>query len=558
MAFQPLLELEHCYVLAGEEVNTDFPFGRLCVESTEGETVRIACVAEIDGRILVCVPGTAWHKKPPRRALLPGSFVRASSLEVAASLVDSRDQISEGEVIKVWLGYFTKDYAINIEAFSLEDEVDVDFDGLLIPNAEALKALAVDHFSFFSAAEGFGPREQDDSGAVGLSSRVSKLEELITEMNTNIAKLASLQPSSPPAVVMGNPKPKTSRPSALRSGPSSSPSAKVQFVRGTEADDFPDLDAGVVSAALGAGVGQDTLEEMQKLMQKNRKGAKSLKQDPAAAKVNVLSESEEESAPEEGVGSLAVTGDPMVDALTKLTSIVDHLSLKQKKNLNLDSALDGVVGFPEHSSSSSGKRAAAARRVLRMALKEQPAELYKCIESLMEEDIASQTVQPGLAAMSCSARGWVEHRSRIGSYKATAHAAWGIAGVLDCLKAGQTAAARARANLLLLQLDQSSADRGNWTLASELSLEMAPPFGALSQHVPPDLGNGEQPFSRLLDHRWAEIMMSYLRDQDDYLSRRKTLGRPKVGATTENEEGAEPKRRLRPKPKAKASAREEQ
>ena len=64
-----------------------------------------------------------------------------------------------------------------------------------------------------------------------------------------------------------------------------------------------------------------------------------------------------------------------------------------------------------------------------------------------------------------------------------------------------------------------AAQTGRRGPATELSLEVAPPLGALGQHVPPDLSNGEQPFSRLLDHRWAEVMMK--------LTRTLKIGHPK-------------------------------
>lgn len=49
------------------------------------------------------------------------------------------------------------------------------------------------------------------------------------------------------------------------------------------------------------------------------------------------------------------------------------------------------------------------------------------------------------------------------NYRTLAHASWGAAGAPDCLRRGQIAAARARLNILLLQLDQSACDKGSWT-----------------------------------------------------------------------------------------------
>ena len=115
---------------------------------------------------------------------------------------------------------------------------------------------------------------------------------------------------------------------------------------------------------------------------------------------------------------------------------------------------------------------------------------------------------------------------------------------MDKLIKGDVAGCRARLGLLLLMLDQTACDRGNWSLSSELSLESPPPMAVLSQHVPPAVADGEQPFSRLLDPRWAEVAMSHIRETEDFVTKRMKLGKK------EGSEQAE----ARPKPKAKAKA----
>lgn len=113
-----------------------------------------------------------------------------------------------------------------------------------------------------------------------------------------------------------------------------------------------------------------------------------------------------------------------------------------------------------------------------------------------------------------------------------------MAGILGDLTRGRTQSARARACLLLLQLDHAAVDKRSWVLAAELSLEAGPPLAALSQHVAPAVSKGGAPYSRLLDPRWAEIALSHLRDTD--LSSQKAT------------EDADPKPKGSPKSKAKA------
>ena len=247
-------------------------------------------------------------------------------------------------------------------------------------------------------------------------------------------------------------------------------------------------------------------------------------------------------------------GDPMVQALGKLTAIVENLAAEKTKRKNpaLDALLDGAHGSGSDSAGSgAGKRSAIARRALVKALTSSPQEVYQLIEKRMMEDLSGRTRTPAQPEPTLSARAWVEHRSYIGQYKTLAHSAWGISGVIDCLVTGKVEEARARANLLLLQLDQVAADRGSWQLAASLSLEALPPFATLATHHPPDVTMGEQPFSKLLDPRWSKVALAYLKDTDDYIEKRKKLGQ-KGG---KKEDGDLSKEQPSPKRKAKAKPR---
>ena len=105
----------------------------------------------------------------------------------------------------------------------------------------------------------------------------------------------------------------------------------------------------------------------------------------------------------------------------------------------------------------------------------------------------------------------------------------------------------------LLQIDQASVDRGSWTLAAELSLEQGPPLTAMSQHVPPDVMQGDSPFSKLLDARWAEVSISHLRDQDEYLTKRRNIGRS-TGKPAEESGSLSPDAKKKSRPGAKPKA----
>lgn len=81
---------------------------------------------------------------------------------------------------------------------------------------------------------------------------------------------------------------------------------------------------------------------------------------------------------------------------------------------------------------------------------------------------------------------------------------------------------------------------------------------ALGQHVPPDIHLGDSPYSKLLDSRWAEVSLAHLKDQEEYLTRRKNIGKTtsKAGDDTDNAAG-DGKRRAKAKTKQKAASSSE-
>ena len=445
-------------------------------------------------------------------------------MQVQVSRSDDRASAGEESVV-VWLGLLNPELLPNIIPSDYEmEKMDIDFDKRQLPFGEALVQVAQDHFTFFSAAEDGGDAEQQEDGSPGLSGRVASLETAVEKISSNLEVLVQLQQGHSIS------KKATSKAPAMRK-----PALKKPPVVALEPSPFyPDLDPGVVAAAISAGVEQSVLEDMQSLMTKNAKGAQALRQSKVLIQPNALSDTEDEEGEESGL--VGGSSDLVGSALSKLTQIVGSMA-KEKKNKKvpskLEPALDGAFAgaHSESSAATGGKKSAVARRALRATLQEAPEEIFALVEKLMAEDVYSQTIAPGMTEMtSFSARGWLEHRSRVGPYKAVAHASWGVSGILDALRAGKTSSARARACLLLLQLDQSAVDKGSWSLASDLSLELPPPFTSLAQHQPP--GEGELPYSRLLDPRWCELAVSHLKEQEEYLSKRKGLSKK----TTDSED----------------------
>ena len=564
------------FIWSEGEINFEYPVHLFLVDPFEGlpPSTQLLYIADFDGKTLVGVPSTAWNRLVSKRAIPATCLTKASLLEVSACRMSARNTPESEEKMKLWVGFLKPEFIQFVHTFIEDFKCDHFFDDdavdPLLPYAQSLVDAAQDHFAFFSAGEdpevpeveGELPEEQEllaDFGSPGtLVKRVEQLEGTIAAVSEGIQELLAREkdtapraPGTPLAKKTEAKKATTKKPAVL-GNPKPKPGTK-----------YPLLDPGVVEAAIQAGIPESNLVEMQRLIGSNAKAAK-VKDLNTKVHVDPLSEEEDGGAAAaqaaEGFGLDEEQHDPVHTALHKLTAIMEVLTSDKKKKTatsRLDSALDnlGPSGSDSYSV-GAGKKSSAARRMLRSVYQEHPEEISAVVERLIYEDLSSQTLGPGQTAHGLNARAWVEFRSRIGNYKTSAHASWAAAGVLDSLIAGDVSRARARCALLLLQLDQASIDRGSWGLASELSLEGLPPYSALAAHTSPLVSEGEQPFSKILDPRWAEICLAYLKEQDDYLLRRRNIGRmanPNLKLKDQDED-AEVDKRRRAKAKAKAKA----
>ena len=554
------------YVLEDGVVNSDYRLGLLAVVVGEEEqSVQVIPIARFNGRHLVAVPLSAWHKTTARRVLPSRCFLKPTTIEVLVVDPNDMDNAVDGLRMRLWVGYLNDEVFDTVDMSLMEFDSDYSFevngDTGYLPYAHSLVEVANEVYAFFSAAEDApagdgsdGDMPDGDAGLGEVAGRVGRLEQMMQSMHATMEQVSqrlgvgalpqqrvTFSPSLSSSVKLSAPpKSTTTRPGALR---------KPAATQGG-------LDPALVAAASQAGVGQETLEEVSRLMSRNVKALK-VKDLGSQVQPDPLSDVEEEEPAEgmegEGYGSEQLSGDPMQQAVLHLTELMKGMTEDKKKRQS--SKIENALEYTGSSSTESstvglGKRSAAARRALRQMLQEQPEEIFALLERLMMEDLMSQTLGPGMPAHALSSRAWVEHRSRIGAFKTSAHCAWATAGALDCLARGQVHAARARLIILLLQLDQAACDRGNWTLAAELSLEHPPHLGSLLQHNPPS--EGEPPYSRLLDPRWGEIALAHLKEQDEFLTKRRGLGKPVKKDDAEDEKDS-PRRKPKPKSKAKAS-----
>eukprot|EP00439_Symbiodinium_sp_Y106_P041363 s7398_g5.t1 len=276
---------------------------------------------------------------------------------------------------------------------------------------------------------------------------------------------------------------------------------------------LPGLDPAVVKSARQAGVPEAQLQRMSALVS----GARRLPAEPQRPGAPVLDDEELVQAPDGGGVGTAST--PLDHAVLKMSEIL-QLMHRDRRGGSLEEVLDRAEGStdPAGTALGGGRSKAAAYQKLRNLLRSSPAEISKLIETQMNEDFAAARSGPGLEGLQCSARAWIEHRSFHGPIRQ----AWTLGGIIDALNGNDPERAKAVALLALASLDQAAVDSGSWLLASEISLEGAPPFGAFAR--PRVLDQFEAKQSRLLDNRLVSILMSRIRDRGLFHTAKKNLG----------------------------------
>ena len=514
------LDLRQHLISSGDSVDVEYAVGVLHASADEFSSCSIVAVAEVDKTLLVAIPATAWHKTRRKRRIAPDALRKAIAVLVPCCDAADRFVADPSPATRVWLGLLNE----ACEALCHTDvgQADLAFpigsDGLQrLPYAQALVAVARDHFTFMTAESGEAGRVPGALGGV-VEERLSAVEEGIAEIKHGLAALRETGKS-----------PLLAKPKTAGKRPPPPP---------------PGIDPAVAQQALQAGVSPGALREMA--------AALGLPAPAAASAVQAEVSSGEEEDPELAaleVGGVSGSADPMTAAVLKLTKIMAemHQTKSKAKDRELENILDRAEsGYAKDPTSGATRSKAAALLALQQLLRKNPRLLYTAIEKRLEEDWEQASMQPGIHQSVISARGWLEHRSRIQSFPSTMRAAWALAGIWDCLRTGRHEEARARAALGVCALDQHACDSGNWLLATELTMESPPPATNFAMHQPP--APSELPHTKLVDPRWFDLVMSKVKDLADFHEKKAKLT-PALARPSKTPE--EPS----PKPKAKAKAK---
>ena len=159
-------------------------------------------IAETQGSYLVAVPQAAWHRQIARRYLPRTSLSRAVQAEVLAASEEDRSVPHPAYKVRVWLGFLDGDLVDCVSFVSADLGAEVQFcvagaEGEVpaCPFAPSLTAIAAEHFTFMSAAE--GPELLKARGADDVDRRLSALETGISRMQQSLEALVSSRSGSP-------------------------------------------------------------------------------------------------------------------------------------------------------------------------------------------------------------------------------------------------------------------------------------------------------------------------------------------------------------------------
>ncbi|CAE8592212.1 unnamed protein product, partial [Polarella glacialis] len=468
---------------------------------TVEQLVTIVPVGRFDGKLLVAIPHVFWNRVAKKRHILSQHFTKPIALEVAIRSEEDTEAATSANT-KIWMGVLTNDaerqlfVPFDVDSLGFQFASTVPMEGARFPLGKALNDAAAEHYTFMSAPSEDG-KEFGIATPPGLEGRLERLEGTLESIQNALVRL-SAEPGKPP-------KQAVLKPAAKAAG-----AKRAEVAQKADAAAVPGLAPGLVRAARASGIDEATLEAMSVLM---KKAPPRLGEQPAAK---------------------TRTG-PF--QLTKLVTMLASEKDSGKAVSKLDRALEGIshsgTGSTEAGApSGASRRSAAALRALRLALSDEPEQIYRPIERAMGEQIRAQTELPGVH-MAADSRVWLEHRSHVQSYPATIRWMWAIAGIHSCLKDKKYEEARARIALLLAAGEQFSMDGGSWLLAAEILMEQPPPFSSFARRQLPE--PSELQHSSLIDPRWIEAIMAKLKEAEDFQERRKRLQRLPTGGKPKGE-----------------------
>lgn len=99
----------HHLVASGDTVDFEYEVGSF-VSADPSCTTAIILVAEVDSRLLVALPESAWHRKRAKRAIAANSITKAVQVAIVPARAVDREQPQGSATLKIWLGLLSPEF----------------------------------------------------------------------------------------------------------------------------------------------------------------------------------------------------------------------------------------------------------------------------------------------------------------------------------------------------------------------------------------------------------------------------------------------------------------
>ena len=535
------------YLVQQEDyTDNEYHLGTLGLLGEDPENCAIIAIGLCQGKLLVGVPESVWHRSLSKRRLPPEALTKAVACTADKRLHDEDIVAST----KVWIGLLDPqmekevDY---IEGLEFDHHFGLVGDLLALPYGKALVEVANEHFGFVTAESEIQPGPQPKAAGPPMEERMQKLEESLQAIRGSLASLAGGTHGGARAVPLP-----VKKENKRNKGPASG-------VAG--------MDPTTVQAARQAGIPESHSEEMSKILRSKpqrledvpRKGV--LKKAPTGGPLGETEDEGEEDGEPELIPDVNGSADPrgpatLETAVIQLTAIAKKLTEEDSRKDRIDQILDGGGGSGSHGEGTSlptSRKNSVALRALQKCLREDPRYIYQTVEANLQGDFLGRSATAGEPRVpGTTVRGWLTSKSRVQNYQQHVRWCWALGGVWDALIEGRPEEARARCALMMCAADQASIDGGNWLMSTVGLLEPVPPYQQFAHHTAPTPAEAQH--SALYNPRWAEIFLTYLKEIDSFVDAKK-LGN-KGPAKSDKEEDAAARARAAAKAKAKAEKSE--
>ena len=251
-------------------------------------------------------------------------------------------------------------------------------------------------------------------------------------------------------------------------------------------------------------------------------------------------------------------GDPMLQALAQqssaLTALVAHLASSSDPLSELSHG---------GSSSSSSTRGVQRRERLQNELASGSSNFFLTVSQQMHRRMfPSRPVPKTQADLSSAGISLLSYLERFGGFKQQKEIGlclWILGHSFDAMLQDNVELAKEHMALLLVAMEQSALDQGDWTLAFLLSLSEEPPVQLYQDRMISLHGQG-RPFSPLVPSSWSAVCLAYLKEMEVLNSKKaETVPRAKSAPSANNvEQVVSPKRKVRYPKKPKGANQEGQ